>query len=213
MKRILIVSVLLIACKANVFSSNYKEIMTANIQKLNATTSVTELKSLANQFERIANAESSKWQPRYYAAYCFVWATAANDIPASEKHGLLDLAQAQIDILVKSFKNESEISVLQAFTYLLRITDISKGFKYSSLANESLDEAERLNPGNPRVYYLRGTNIFNTPKAFGGGKDKAKPLFEKAAGLFDSQKPANTISPGWGSAHNSQMLAMCNSQE
>ena len=194
---------------ATVFSSNYEEVMTDNIQKLNNEFTTSGLTSLANQFERIANAEPGKWQPRYYAAYCYVWATAIAEMDADEKHKLIDLAQIQMDILQKSFKNESEIFALQAFAYQMRITDMSKGFKYSSLASEALEEAEKLNPKNPRVYYIRGNNILHTPKAFGGGKQKAKPLFEKASGLFESQKPANAIEPSWGSEHNKQMLALC----
>jgi hypothetical protein len=213
MKTILMLTILTLAFSVKGFSSSYEETMTANIQKMNVATSVSELSGIANQFERIANAESGKWQPRYYAAYCYVWATAITEMSAGDKHKLLDLAQAQMDALLKSVKNESEIFVLQAFLYQMRITDMGKGMKYSGLASEALDQAEKLNPNNPRIYYVRGNNVYNTPKAFGGGKEKAKPLFEKSAGLFESQKPANAIEPAWGSEHNKQMLALCNSKE
>jgi hypothetical protein len=213
MKTILMFTILMTAFSATVFSANYEETMKVNIQKLNTEFTISGLTNLANQFERIANAETGKWHPRYYAAYCYVWATAVGEIPAEDKHKLLDLAQVQMDILQKSFKKESEIFALQAFLYQMRITDMSKGFKYSSLASEALEEADKLNPNNPRVYYLRGNNKFHTPKAFGGGKEKAKPMFEKAAALFESQKPANAIEPAWGSEHNKQMLAECNSKD
>ncbi len=213
MKTILMFTVLIAAFSATVFSANYEETMKVNIQKLNTEFTASGLSNLAGQFERIANAESGKWHPRYYTAYCYVWATAVGEMAAEDKHKLLDLAQVQMDILQKSFKKESEIFALQAFLYQMRITDMSKGFKYSSLASEALAEAEKLNPNNPRIYYLRGNNTFHTPKAFGGGKEKAKPMFEKAAGLFESQKPANAIEPAWGSEHNKQMLAECDSKE
>jgi len=213
MKTIIISVFLIGAISATVFSVNYEETMKVNIQKLNTEFTTSGLTSLAGQFERIANAEPGKWQPRYYAAYCYVWATAISEMPAGDKHKLLDLAQAQMDILLKSVKNESEIFVLQAFLYQMRITDMGKGMKYSGLASEALDEAEKLNPNNPRIYYVRGNNVYNTPKAFGGGKEKAKPLFAKAAGLFEKQKPANAIEPAWGSEHNKQMLALCNSKD
>jgi hypothetical protein len=187
--------------------------MVTNLQKISNSKTVAEFTALANQFERIANAEPGKWHPRYYAAYCYVWAATINEMSNDEKHKLLDLAQAQMDLLIKSFKNESEVFALQAFIFQIRITDMSKGFKYSSLAGESLESAEKLNPKNPRVYYLRGNNIFHTPKAFGGGKEKAKPLFEKAAGLFESEKPINAIEPAWGSDHNKQMLTLCDSAD
>ncbi len=213
MKTIFISVILLGAFASSVFSANYEETMKANIQKLNTEFTTAGLTNLASQFERIANAEPGKWHPKYYTAYCYVWATAIGEMPAEDKHKLLDMAQVQMDALLKTFKNESEIFALQAFVYQMRITDMSKGFKYSSLASEALEEAEKLNPNNPRVYYLRGNNIFHTPKAFGGGREKAKPMFEKAAGLFESQKPANAIEPAWGSEHNKQMLAECDKQE
>ena len=56
-------------------------------------------------------------------------------------------------------------------------------------------------------------NVFHTPKTFGGGKEKAKPFFEKAKSLFASQKPASSIDPNWGEGHNNQMLAECNKTE
>jgi hypothetical protein len=209
MKTILMFTVLMAAFSANVYSSSYEEVMTANIQKMNDATSVAEFSGIAGQFERIANAETGKWQPRYYAVYCYLSPVTNIEMSVDDKHKLLDLAQAQMDILLKSFKTESEIYALQSFIYQMRITDMSKGFKYTGLSFEALDQAEKLNPNNPRVYYMRGTNTIHMPKAFGGGKEKAKPLFEKAAALFESQKPANAIEPAWGSEHNKQMLALC----
>jgi hypothetical protein len=120
------------------------------------------------------------------------------------------MAQKHLDMLEKQGIKESEIQALQAFVYQLRITDMAKGMKYSMLAGEQLDEAEKLNPNNPRIYYLRGMNIFHTPKSFGGGANNAKPLFEKAAALFKSQKPATALEPNWGEWHNNKMLAECN---
>lgn len=213
MKTIMMFTVLMTAFSAAVFSANYEEAMKANIQKLNTEFTTAGLTNLAGQFERIANAESGKWHPRYYTAYCYVWATAVNEISADDKHKLLDMAQVQMDALLKTYKTESEIFALQAFIYQMRITDMSKGFKYSSLASEALEEAEKINPNNPRVYYLRGNNIFHTPKAFGGGKEKAKPIFQKAVVLFESEKPANPIEPAWGSEHNKKMLALCDTAD
>jgi hypothetical protein len=129
---------------------------------------------------------------------------------ADEKHKKLDMAQKEMDVLLAKHSNESEIYTLQAFLYQLRITDMTKGMKYSSLANEALSVAEKINPENPRIYYLRGTNTFHTPKMFGGGAENAKPFFEKAAGLFKSFQPQNTLSPNWGKEHNYQMLEQCN---
>ena len=213
MKTIISFFVLTFILSANSFSASYEEAMAANLQKISMAKTVEEFTTLANQFERIANTESGKWHPRYFASYCYLSPATNIEMSVDDKHKLLDLAQAQMDILLKSFQNESEIYALQSLIYQMRITDMSKGFKYTGMSFEALEQAEKLNPINPRVYYLRGTNTFHMPKAFGGGKEKAKPLFEKAAGLYDSYKPATAIEPAWGSEHNKKMLALCDKNE
>lgn len=213
MKTIILITVLFAACTSYAYSTNYEEVMKTNISKINEMKSSTELTTLANQFQRISNAEKDKWLPGYYAAYCYVASTFYGEMSADDKHKQLDFAQAEIDKLLKTNSKESEIFALQAFIYQIRITDMSKGFKYSSLASEALATAENLNDKNPRVYYLTGSNTFHTPKMFGGGKEKAKPYLEKAAKMFETQKPENELSPNWGKEHNSQLLSQCNEKD
>jgi len=47
------------------------------------------------------------------------------------------------------------------------------------------------------------------PKMFGGGKEAAKPLFQKANEKFLSFKPADVLSPNWGKEQNEQLLKSC----
>ncbi len=209
MKTILI-TILLAAFTSTVFSSEYEEIMSANIQKLYTLTESDELINLANQFERISNAEQDKWEPAYYAAYCYVRSTLFGKMGSDDIHIQLDNAQKFIDQIIKTNSKESEIHTLQALVYQLRITDMSKGYKYSKMASESLVVAETLNANNPRIYYLRGSNIFHTPKAFGGGADKAKPYLQKADEMFKSHQPESIFEPSWGPFHNSELLGQCN---
>ncbi|HLY69983.1 MAG TPA: hypothetical protein VKR53_09645, partial [Puia sp.] len=61
---------------------------------------------------------------------------------------------------------------------------------------------------NPRLYYLQGMSMFNTPEQFGGGKDKAKPLFAKSVELFKKQEH-KPLYPNWGQDQAEQMLAKC----
>lgn len=204
-----IITILLVAISTTVFSSKYEEAMLTNIEKMYQLTSSTELQALANQFERIANAEQEKWLPAYYSAYCFVRSTFFDQMEAKEKHVQLDKAQSIIDQLQKKTVKESEVYALQALVYQLRITDMSKGAKYSKKAAEAIGVAENLNANNPRVYYLRGSNTFHTPKFFGGGTEKAKPDLEKAAKMFETNKPEDELMPNWGSHHNKQLLSKC----
>jgi hypothetical protein len=72
-----------------------------------------------------------------------------------------------------------------------------------------LAAAKQLEPNNPRVYFLEGQSLFGTPTQFGGGKDKAKPMFQKSVELFSSYKPASSLHPKWGLKNATDMLAKC----
>ncbi|WP_167610084.1 hypothetical protein [Maribellus sediminis] len=208
-----IITILFVAIATTAFSSKYEEAMKANIDKLYTLNSSVELQALANQFERIANAETDKWLPDYYAAYCFIRSTFFDNMEADAKHVQLDKAQQLVDKIMKNHDGESEIFALQALLYQIRITDMSKGAKYSQKAAEAIAIAEKLNPENPRVYYLRGSNTFHTPKFFGGGAEKAKPDLEKAAMMFETQKQTDPLQPGWGAYHNKELLSQCSETE
>lgn len=210
MKKFITLTVLLSVFTISLFATNYEEMMAANIEKVYKVKTPAEFTELANQFKRIANVEKEKWMPGYYAAYSYVRATLLGEMETKENQKYLDLAQTEIDNIQKRNSKESEIYALQAFIYQLRITSPAKGYKYSKLSNEALTVAEKLNSENPRIYYLRGSNTLHTPKMFGGGKDKAKPLLEKAAAIFESQKTDNKLAPTWGNYHNNILLEKCN---
>lgn len=203
------ITILFVAISTIAFSSRYEETMEVNISKVYEVKSSVELQALANQFERIGNVEKDQWLPKYYSAYCYVRSTVIENMEPDEIHQQLDKAQSIIDQLQKKVKNESEIYALQALVYLLRITDMSKGAMYSIKATEAINNAEKLNPNNPRVYYLRGSNTFYKPKPFGGGADKAKPILKKAAEMFESNQAVNKLMPSWGGHHNNLLLSQC----
>jgi hypothetical protein len=209
MKKIVLLVLMVCALSFISGAADYKEVMAGNIQKMYQARTLDELTDLANQFDRISLAEKNEWFPGYYAAYCYGSIVIFCNVSNEERQKYLDMAQAQIDNILKRVQNESEIYVLQAFVYQLRITDASQGYTYSVKSNEALGQAERLNPGNPRVYYLKGSNTFYTPENYGGGPKVAKPLLEKAAKMFATQVIENKLLPNWGSEHNNQLLSQC----
>ena len=79
---------------------------------------------------------------------------------------------------------------------------------YGMQAGKDLEIATQLNPDNPRIYFLKGESLMNTPVAFGGGKDKAKPMFEKAIALYKVDKP-KPLWPNWGRERTEEELAKC----
>jgi hypothetical protein len=204
MKKLFVLMVLS-ALALNTLAADYKEVMKSSIQKMVQAKTADELTGLANQFMRISEAEKTEWLPGYYSAYCYVMIVSQMNPDKTLISKYLDMAQANIDKIMPRIQNESEIYALQAMVYMLRIIEPNDGITYSSLTNEALAASEVLNPGNPRVFYLRGLMAFHTPEAYGGGVSKAKPLFEKAIKMFESTQPKE-LYPSWGKEHCVMML-------
>ncbi len=193
-------------------ANNYQEAMQQNIKKMYLSHSADELYAVSGSFFRISVAEKDQWLPLYYAAYSLV------RIPffmhdAEKIDGYLDQAQAYLETLKEHVPNESEVYVLQSLLYSMRITSADRGMKFSMLSNSALEKAEELNPQNPRIYYCKGNNVLHTPKFYGGGKEKALPLFLKAKTLFSSFQSPETFWPEWGLQHNNQMIVECNKKD
>ncbi len=210
MKTLLVVLAVLFA--SHCIAGNYYETMKSNIEKLEKSTSIDELNQLAALFLRIANTEKEEWLPNYYACYAYTRSTHFMS-DGDSIDSALDQAQTILDKLLNTQEKESEVHVLQAMVYSLRITNPTRGYKYSSLSNKSLDRAEQLNGNNPRIYYCRANNVYHTPKVFGGGSDKAIGLYEKAKALFENSSVDNDLFPSWGNYHNGLMLDKCLAQK
>ncbi|WP_282035562.1 tetratricopeptide repeat protein [Saccharicrinis aurantiacus] len=189
-------------------ANSYEDAMTANINKMYMSQTPEDLLSISGYFYRVAETEKDKWIPLYYASYSLVRITyLIKDADVIDTY--LDEAQTYVDKLLKSNPEESEIHILQAIIYSMRITSMARGMKYSGLSNASIDRAEKLNPNNPRAYYCRGNNILHTPTAFGGGKKNALPLYQKAEKLYATWRSPEKFWPDWDIKHNKKMIQKC----
>jgi hypothetical protein len=70
----------------------------------------------------------------------------------------------------------------------------------------AIEKAKSINPVNPRIALHEAQNVFYTPEAYGGGKQKALPLIKAAIELFAAFKPASAIMPNWGASAAQYML-------
>ena len=210
MKKITIIIALAgIYTMAGAQNQKYIAAMEKNIAVLDTTRDAKVLQNEANTFERIGSAEKAEWLPQYYAAYCYVnmtYSTKGNDIDT-----YCDKAEAFLNKADSLNPNNSEIYTLKAQVASARISvnPMSRGQKYGTMAAEIREKAKKLDPTNPRPFYLEGTGFFYTPPMFGGGKDKAKPSFEKAKELFAAFKPASSIAPHWGLGSTEYFLKKC----
>lgn len=209
-----ILSLLIISLSIVTFaqSDKYVPAMEKNIALLDSAMQKGTLGSLANNFERIADAEKTQWLPYYYAAYC----TVMNAFMEQDKSKTDAIADKASDLITKAEglagKENSEIDVIKSMiaSSHMMVDPQNRYMKYGAASSENIKKAEALDPTNPRPVYLEAQAKFYTPAAFGGGKDVAKPLFEKALAMFDTFKPASELYPTWGRSTTQYFLSMAN---
>ena len=65
-------------------------------------------------------------------------------------------------------------------------------------SGKAIEKAKQLAPDNPRVVLSAAISDFNTPKMFGGSKEKGQKGFQRAVELFAQEEPTDPIRPVWG---------------
>ena len=211
-KLITLIAIVSLTQLATAQDKKYISVMEKNIAMLDTSRANDQLQSLENTFERIANAEKSEWLPNYYAAYCNV--NMCYNLKGDAIDTYCDKADAFLKKADSISPNNSEIYTLKAQVASARISvnPMTRGQKYGTMSGELREKAKTLDKTNPRPYYLEGTAYFFTPAMFGGGKDKAKPSFEKALAMYNDFKPASTIAPNWGKHATEYFLKQCDAK-
>lgn len=188
-------------------SDKYTRSMQKYIALLDSANSTDELLSLAGSFERIGDAEKTQWLPYYYAALAQTrigWNPATKDKDANSRQINAYLAKAE------AIEKNAELYAVEdmSATQQMLVDPQSRYLTNGKDAATALQKGLAADPNNPRLYYLEGMSIFGTPPQFGGGKDKAKPLFEKSVALFKAAQP-KPLYPTWGRQQAETMLAQC----
>ena len=208
-KSILLVVAVIFAATTFAQGDKYVTAMKQNITQAESLMVKGNAAEVANNFVRIGDAEKDKWLPYYYAAFCKV-TEAMTEQDNSKKDALADKAS---DYLSKAEtilgKENSEIYVIKSMIATARMTvdPQSRFMTFGAESTQAIKKAETLDPTNPRPVLLEAQNTFYTPEAFGGGKEPAKILFEKAKILFDNFKPESDLSPVWGASNVSYFLS------
>ena len=211
MKKLILIASLLIAVIANAQSEKFESAMKANLSKFDSAKTLANYESIAAAFIRIGDAEKSQWLPYYWAGLALSTAgwvdqKADKDVLAGRINGLCDKA----DALTTDNADKAEILVLRnmAATQQMLVDPQARYMTYGQQAAGFLQKGITLNANNPRLYYLQGMSLFNTPEQFGGGKAKAKPVLEKAVSLFKTE-PVKPLYPQWGDKEAINTLAQC----
>lgn len=209
--------ILLIAVSALTYVQTTAQDMNAALMKtftaFDTTRDLSVKTAQANKLGLIAKKWKDDWAPHYYCAYAK--AQMSFMLPQNEmdkKDAMLDDADAELDEAVSILgKENDETYVLRAMLAQARMAVDGKNRwqKYGKLFEDNLRSAKELDEENPRIYYMKGTAVFYTPKAFGGGAKNAVSYFEKAQPMFEKEAKKDMANPFWGSRANEYFLMQC----
>jgi hypothetical protein len=188
----------------------YSETMLKNIDAAYQAKTVAEHQATANTFERIAAAEKTKWEPYYYAAFSNIM-MANLETEGTKKDVYLDLATKDLDLAKALKANDSEITALEGFVYMIRVTvdPATRGQEYSGKAFRSFSTAVALNPENPRALALLAQMQYGTAQFFGNSTAEACATVDKSLQKFETYKATNVLSPQWGKQLAEDLKANC----
>ena len=210
-KIILAVAFLSAAAAVSAQSERYMAAMKSNIAAIDTSfRNPANLLSLANNFERIANAEKNQWLPYYYAALCQVnYAYMEQD--KSKIDAIADTATLLIDKADSLSPDNSEISCVKSMiaSSHMMVNPMQRYMEYGAEINLHLDAAMKQDPNNPRPEYLKGQGLKYTPEQFGGGCATAKPVLQASLDKYNAFKPASELHPNWGKQRVELLLGEC----
>jgi tetratricopeptide (TPR) repeat protein len=199
MKKVLLIVGMLSLSVMSFGQSKFETAMLSNIDSFYRSLASGAVQKPINSFKELSQTNKNRWEPSYYAAYgyCILSLHEKDD---SKKDAYCDSAQGFLNKALALQPKESELYVIQGFLYNMRliVNPMMRAFTYLNQIEESYNTAEKLDSLNPRVYYMRAQLIFNTPSFFGGGKDKALPIFQKAKQKFETFTTTNKLAPTWG---------------
>ena len=192
-------------------SDKFINAMKKNLESMSeAFKSPAGLLALANNFERIGDAEKNQWLPYYYAALCQV-NVGFMDTDKSKTDMIADKATELIDKAAVLNPNNSEISCIKSMiaSCHMMVDPMQRYMQYGPESSKQLETAMQQDPTNPRPDMLIGQALKYTPENFGGGCGTAKPKIESALKKFEDFKPASPIHPQWGKEMAEQILSEC----
>lgn len=212
MKKVIALSAtLLLAIGLFAQSERYIQAMKKNLAVLDSSfKNPVSLLSVANNFERIANAEKNQWLPFYYAAFCQV-NLGYREQDKDKIDGIADKAAALIAKADSLMPNNSEISCIKSMVASchMMVDPMTRWMQYGQESSKNIEAAMKLDETNPRPYFLKGQTLKYTPEQFGGGCKTAKPVLEKALEKYAAFKPSSELHPGWGKDQVEKTLAEC----
>lgn len=185
----------------------------ADIEAAVAAWDLPKMMTARGYFERLLTLEQSTEIVHYYIAYADFrivgFYFAEEDLEDSKKY--IDDGIGHLESALDLNNADAEAHILLSSMYgnkiaVKPILGMTLGMKSASHAAKAV----KLDPKNPRVAFLSGTNAYYTPKMFGGGKEKALRYLNEAAGYFSVYHSASDLAPDWGLVDTYVYLGLVN---
>lgn len=179
--------------------SSYKKTMSGTIMEMYQAEDLSTQDQLINKFNRIAQAESDKWEPRYYEALTHVFKSMRIQDLAT-KDAVLDQAHVALKAATAIDDNNSEIVALQGFVDMMKIA-VDPGTRGQTLSPKimaAFGHAMALDPENPRATLFMAQMQIGTAQFFGSPITESCSMISKSEQLFKDFKPKSSLSPMWG---------------
>lgn len=210
MKTLSVAVVLFAALVAQANDKKFEEAMAAPIQRVYTAEKIDELQTAVNTLDRIAQAEKTRWEPLYYAAFGYVM-MANREAEAAKKDGYLDQALERIKKAAALNQNNSEVTALEGFVHMIRVTvdPATRGQQYSGLSMQAYGKAIQQDPNNPRALALMAQMQYGMAKFFNSPVTEACGLAQKAMTLFEAAKNESILTPAWGKGMTEGLLQQC----
>ncbi len=159
------------------------------------------IKNSIKKFEQLLPNNEKVWLVNYYIAYGYyklgIYYFAKENIKKAKE----SFGEAFLNINNCVSENDSFAEGYIMKANILKIKSAVEQFHSVELDNEVyeyFENAKKLDPDNPRIYYSIGILNYFQPQIYGGDIEVAKENFIKAIELYSTYKPKAKTYPDWG---------------
>jgi tetratricopeptide (TPR) repeat protein len=196
--------------KVSAAGDKYTEAMQKNIMSVYTAKTIDELQVTVNAFERIGDAEKTKWEPQYYASFGYIM-MSTREKDAAKQDAFLDQAFSALEKAKLIAPDESEIVALEGFIYMMQVSvdPASRGPRLMGQTVQLFEKALKLNPENPRALALLAQMQFGAAQFFKSSTVDACTTNDAALQKFETFKSDNPVAPQWGKQMAEEMKGNC----
>lgn len=152
-------------------------------------------------FERLLNDPTYPWLIHYYIGYADR-GIVTYYFSKEDKDKALEFVDDGIKHLEESIDLKGDFAESHSLLASLYGSKIAIkpmiGMTLGPKSGEAQKRALELDSQNPRSHLIAGESAYYTPKAYGGGKEKALKYLHQAADYFTTYRPEKEIYPTWG---------------